>query len=285
METKLMVAVHMITYNHESYIARAIDSVLGQKTNFRFKLFVGEDSSTDRTREICRNRASLNEDRIQLILHSENIGATRNSLAVLNACIESGARYIAQCEGDDFWCDPLKLQKQISLLMERNDISLCFHRSFVNKKDSLRIIGPVIENNDNVYSTKDLLRFGGGLIPTASVVYRSEDVHSFYLAISESKTAGDYVQALYLSTVGSLYCLGDVMSVYTNDNLQSLTNKSRSILGEIAYKKYVMNLLTEFDKFTDRKFSFLVLNKKIKLLIGLLYRLTWVRIRKAKLLR
>lgn len=105
---EIMVSVFMMTYNHENYIAQALDSILMQKINFGYEIIVGEDCSTDRTREIILSYAQRKPDLFKLILHDHNVGAKANQNAVLNAC---KGKYIAPCEGDDYWTDPYKLQK------------------------------------------------------------------------------------------------------------------------------------------------------------------------------
>jgi glycosyltransferase involved in cell wall biosynthesis len=111
----------MVTYNHESYIAQAIDSVLMQQTNFEFHLFIGEDCSTDDTSNICKKYAEKYSDKITLFAHKHNIGAANNGQIIYKACFESNAKYVAMLEGDDYWTDPLKLQKQVDFLEADGD--------------------------------------------------------------------------------------------------------------------------------------------------------------------
>jgi glycosyltransferase involved in cell wall biosynthesis len=111
-----LVSVCMITYNHQSFIAKAIDGVMMQETNFRYELILSDDCSTDNTREICKLYHSKYPDKIKLLLPESNIGVIKNSLGTLRACT---GKYIAICEGDDYWTDALKLQKQVDF-MEAN---------------------------------------------------------------------------------------------------------------------------------------------------------------------
>jgi len=120
----LLVAVYMITYNHEDFIAQAVESIMMQKTNFKYKLFIGEDCSTDKTREICIVLEEKYTDKIELVLQSKNIGPKKNAEKVFKECFESGAKYIAICEGDDYWIDPYKLQKQVDFLEKNKSYSM-----------------------------------------------------------------------------------------------------------------------------------------------------------------
>lgn len=118
-----LVSVCMITYNHENFIKEAIDGVLMQKCNFNFELVIGEDSSSDMTRRMCLDYAISNPT-INLLTTEKNIGVMRNLIRTLMAC---NGKYIAICEGDDFWIDPLKLQKQVDFLEQNQEYVLSFH--------------------------------------------------------------------------------------------------------------------------------------------------------------
>lgn len=103
----------MITYNHEKYIVQSIDSVLMQRTNFDYEIVIGEDCSTDKTREIVLEYKAKYTGRIKLLLQEKNVGMMQNFIDTLRAC---NGKYIALLEGDDYWTDPLKLQKQMDFL-------------------------------------------------------------------------------------------------------------------------------------------------------------------------
>lgn len=107
---EVVVTVAMITYNHESFIAEAIEGVLMQRTDFNYQLLIGEDNSTDRTREIILDYMKCNQDIIHLLPQEKNLGMIPNFIETLKAC---NGKYIALCEGDDYWIDPDKLQKQV----------------------------------------------------------------------------------------------------------------------------------------------------------------------------
>ena len=107
------VSVAMITYNHERFIAQAIESVLMQQTDFAVELVIGEDCSTDGTRAIVRDYGERYPERIRLLLPEHNLGMMPNFVATLKAC---RGQYVASVEGDDYWTDPHKLQKQVDFL-------------------------------------------------------------------------------------------------------------------------------------------------------------------------
>lgn len=110
---KPLVSVHMITYNHEAYLKQAIESVLSQKADFDIEIVIGEDCSTDNTLAICEEYAGKFPNIVRLIKREHNYGSAENFFDLFSHC---RGKYIATCEGDDYWIDPYKLQKQINLL-------------------------------------------------------------------------------------------------------------------------------------------------------------------------
>ena len=119
------VTICCITYKHEEYIASALDSFLMQKTNFKFKIFVGEDKGPDRTAEIVREYAEKYPDIIVPFIREENMGAQAN---LIDLCQRANSPYIAFCEGDDYWTDEYKLQKQYDLMQANPDWRICYSR-------------------------------------------------------------------------------------------------------------------------------------------------------------
>lgn len=122
----VLVTVVCVTYNQENYIAQALDSFLMQKTDFRFKVFVGEDCGSDRTADIVRDYAERYPDIIVPFIRETNLGSQRNSI---DMCSHAESRYIAFCDGDDYWIDELKLQKQVDFMETHPECCFCFGRT------------------------------------------------------------------------------------------------------------------------------------------------------------
>lgn len=120
------VSVAMVTFNHERFIVQAVESALAQQTDFAFEIVVGEDASTDRTRERLLAIAERCPDRVKLILQAANVGGHANLKQVLSRC---QGEYVALLEGDDYWTDPHKLQIQADLLDRRPKVAICHHNS------------------------------------------------------------------------------------------------------------------------------------------------------------
>jgi glycosyltransferase involved in cell wall biosynthesis len=124
-------SVLMITYNHERFIDKAIEGVVTQHAAFPYELIIGEDCSKDRTRQIALDYQKRYPDKIKVLTADRNVGPKRNSFRNLNA---ARGKYIAYCEGDDYWHEPRKLQKQVEFLEKNPDYGLvhsCFHTHYV----------------------------------------------------------------------------------------------------------------------------------------------------------
>jgi len=158
----------MITYNHEKFIAQAIESVLIQETSFPVELVIGEDCSTDGTRQVVMAFAQLHPNIIRPLLPEGNVGMHRNLQSVLQAC---RGEYIAFLEGDDYWTSPQKLQKQANFMDSHPDFSICGHRMMHIFQDSAEGT-PYPSPVQKEYGTlEDILRCN--YLPTCSVVFRT----------------------------------------------------------------------------------------------------------------
>src|SRR5262245_14078124 len=163
------VSVLMITYNQDQFVGQAIESVLSQQVDFEYELIIGEDCSTDRTREIVASFGEKFPARIRLLFPKSNLGMQENFKATLAAC---SGQYVAVLEGDDYWTSPLKLKRQVEFLDAHPDCAMCFH-SVVRSSltgDQPESILPDSRYKQDRYTTRDLLV--GNFIPTCSVMFR-----------------------------------------------------------------------------------------------------------------
>lgn len=123
---KPLVSVCVTTYNHAPYIAQALESILAQRTSFGVEIVVGDDCSGDGTAEIVSHYVAQYPDRVRLITGERNVGMRANYRRVVEAC---RGEYVAMCDGDDFWCDEEKLQRQVEVLENDRGVGLCYSRS------------------------------------------------------------------------------------------------------------------------------------------------------------
>ena len=227
-----MVSVDMITYNHEAYIKQAIEGVLMQKTNFKFELVIGEDCSTDRTREICIEYQKKYPDIIKLLLPEKNLGMNENGIRTVNAC---SGKYIALCEGDDYWTDPLKLQKQVDFLEGNEEYSICFHPVKVWKENEKELVDDFITRE--VPETTTILDLAeGNYIHTPSVVFRkNQEVFDTFQSLG-ALPVGDYVLHMLNAKYGMIKKLPEIMGVYRvhDGGVHSFMNNNQKKLDWIV---------------------------------------------------
>lgn len=163
-----LVSVGIITYNHEKFIRQCLEGVMMQQTNFPFEVIIGEDCSTDNTRKIIEEYTERYPGIIKPIYQEVNVGGARNAYEFCYPKLTG--KYIAMCEGDDFWTDPLKLQKQVDFLEKNPDCVMCFHRiNRVNEKGE--IIAKREPSTEIKYlSEKELFHIS---VPTLAIMFRN----------------------------------------------------------------------------------------------------------------
>ena len=173
--TNPLLSVVTVTYNHEPFIAKCIEGVLMQQVSFPIELVIGEDCSTDGTRRICQEYAEKYPDLIRLIISDSNVGGLANERRVMTA---ARGKYVAYCEGDDYWTDPLKLKKQVDFLESHPEYTASFHR-FKQYDDSRKKFyddsyGDMFdEGQDSVEVTEEMF-FNKWITQPLTMVYRSE---------------------------------------------------------------------------------------------------------------
>ena len=172
-EEPILVAIHCLVYNHEPYLRDCFDGFVMQKTNFRFVAVVHDDCSTDHSADIIREYEAKYPDIFRPIYETENQYSKRDGSLrrIMNEAIDAtGAKYIAMCEGDDYWTDPYKLQKQVDFMETHPEYSMCFHKVEVvsNIEEDLNLYGHLEERE---YSAEEI--YIKWTVPTCSVMYRA----------------------------------------------------------------------------------------------------------------
>lgn len=212
----ILVSICCITYNHFDYIRECLDGLLMQKCNFGYEIIINDDCSTDGTTEIIKNYASKYPDIIKTIYHDENQyqKGVRGMFPTFCFPLAKG-KYVALCEGDDYWTDPYKLQKQVDFLELNSDYSMCFHNAVEHWEDG-RMEDKLFSNvEDREYNGEEI--FTKWTVPTASVLCRREILESeLYKKVCQNKKFIyiDIVLFLTCAHYGKLRGMSDVMSVY-----------------------------------------------------------------------
>ena len=203
---KPLVSICCITYNHERYIKDALDGFIMQKTNFPFEIVISDDCSKDSTRAIIKEYKIKYPHLLKDISPKKNMGAIPNFLYVQQSVL---GKYIALCEGDDYWTDPYKLQKQVDFLETHPEYVACFHNARVYNGHRFGLFNSL---NESHYPTTEVLITRKWFIPTASLMYRNFEGE--YPEWSLQVASGDYMLELLLAKKGKFYYMDDIMSVY-----------------------------------------------------------------------
>ena len=208
---ELMVTIRCITYNHERYIRQCLEGFTMQKTNFRFEAIVHDDASTDGTANKIREYAEKYLDIIKPIFETENQYSKHDgSIArILNE--HTHGKYVAMCEGDDYWIDPLKLQKQVDFLENNPEYTMCFHNAVVYKEEIPNVSLFNLMKYDEDLSIHDAIH--KWLVPTASIVFRRDAIPN-YPQWMPRIYSGDYSLVLLALYYGKVRYLHSISSVY-----------------------------------------------------------------------
>ena len=206
-----LVSIRCITYNHASYIAQCLEGFLSQETNFPFEIVVHDDASTDDTANIVKKYESEYPKIIKGIYETENQYSKHDDSIdrIMNAYMRG--KYIALCEGDDYWCYPHKLQEQVDFLECNSDYSACTHNTLLlNMKKNKELVRYSTEDAD--LGLEDILERNGW--HTSSLVCKSDFLINRPSFCFAQKDVGDFPLSVYLGIRGKVKRFGKVMSVY-----------------------------------------------------------------------
>lgn len=251
--TKPIVSISCITYNHEKYIEEAIVGFLTQKTNFPFKIFILDDASSDQTSSIIRKYESKYPKLFFYYLLKENTWQKpiREEMVKPFLTAREIGKYIALCEGDDYWTDPYKLQKQVDFLeahpqtgVVHTDASILFEDSGAMIRSNNQRLNRSIPQG-NIF--KDLIN--GNFIQTLTVVMRKEAFKyamSLHSNILNNSKASDYVMWLSISTSWEIHYLNDVTAVYRSS--ANTASRPKELEKKIRFQDSIFNVKEFFIK-------------------------------------
>lgn len=227
-ENEPLVSVRCMTYNHSKYVVQSLDSFLMQETDFPFEIIIHDDASTDSTQDIIRDYQQKYPHIIKPILQTENQYSKPNGREYMRELINSACKgkYIAWCEGDDYWIDSKKLKKQVDYLEAHSDCSMVFNSAnYVN--DSEEVFYVDLKGNEPLdFGPERIIRGGGSFCATASMCLRREYAGYLY-KFQRLSDVGDYPLQIALSLKGRVHYLPDIMTVYrvSESNQNSWTNR------------------------------------------------------------
>ncbi|WP_394752350.1 glycosyltransferase family 2 protein [Crenothrix sp.] len=235
---KPVVSVSMITYNHKNYIEEAINGVLMQETDFEVELVISNDNSPDQTDAIIQRilKEHPKSHWIKYIKHEKNIGMMPNLIDNLQRCT---GEYIAICEGDDYWTDPLKLQFQIDEMKKNPNCDLCFHPAeIISGLLKTANITAFHSTENKIFTASEIITGDGGFCPSPSLLIKKTIISPIPDFLNNAPVGDYFLQILGAINGGALY-LSKVMSAYRININESWT----SSISDISKKRQF------FDKF------------------------------------
>ena len=262
MENEILVSVVCLTYNHEKYIEKAIKSMLNQETDFKYEIIVHDDCSQDATPEILKSYIAKYPDKIRIILQNENQHSKGVPILKKYIIPRICGEYVAMCEGDDYWCDDYKLQKQYDYMKAHPECALCTHNTVIHD-----LSGKTPDRNFNSWTlshelSEDEIFFGWNVHTSSYFIKRN------CLDEPEWKKkywSGDYKKLVMAKANGTVVCLPDVMSVYNYGNLNGATMQNINSSVDVLIKKEAarIDFLVEYNEYTQYRFD-TVVKKRIR---------------------
>jgi glycosyltransferase involved in cell wall biosynthesis len=234
----IMVSVIMIAFNHENYIARAIEGVLIQKTNFKIELIIHDDASTDKTADIIREYEKNNQELFVAIYQTDNQFSKKEKSVWTDLTFPfAKGKYIALCEGDDYWTDPYKLQKQVDFLEENVEYILCTHNHSTLYSERSELTDKVKFNQSFTYDLD--FYFKNQITPTLTSCFRN--IFRDYSYLAREKMFSDFFLFFELLKHGKGYYMVDNMATYRvhEQGVCSGLSEEQKILNHIIMFKHL----------------------------------------------
>jgi len=251
----LDLTIIMVTYNHEGFIKTAIESILKQATQYKYEILIGDDFSKDKTAEIIEEYQNSYPNKIRFIERNKNIGASQNLYDLL---LKSRGRYIAYLEGDDFWNDKNKIQKQINLL-DSNDYIGVAHANYRVDMNGKTFDETCYYNSPKEININDLLKTSG-IFHTATLMHKNfflESTSEFEIVFKAHTIISDYTIACLCLDKGSILYIPDKMSSY-RDNISAKGENASAIIRRNIIKQYeeIINMYSKLESYFNNKYSF-----------------------------
>lgn len=259
----VIVSICCTAFNHDKYIAQTIESFIMQKCSYKYEIVIHDDASTDQTSAIIKDYEILYPDIIKAIYQDTNKHS--QGINIYNEYIypRSSGKYIAMCEGDDYWTDPIKLQKQVDYLEEHQDCTFCFTNAMIHDESGVnrdRVFIPYSKENtpnyskiNKRYSIDEILKLG--FIPYASFVFPKVILNDFPDFFYQKHPAGDIKLKLIATGLSYAYFINDTTCVYRSNVPGSAMSRWHQYNKKkrIALNQGFINLLDSVDQWTNKK--------------------------------
>lgn len=264
MENEIMVSICCLAYNHEKYIRKALDGFVNQITNFKYEILIHDDCSTDNTVKIIKEYEKKYPKLIKPIYQNENQFSKGVRVSFTYQYPRAKGKYIALCEGDDYWTDCNKLQLQFDAMEKNKNCTLCTHivqhideaGNFVNKTQPNKIIKSEIKEGvipNRIFFDKLFLDV---IIPfqTSSFFFKKEDIikysNTFLKEIDDIKDFGDVPLSWYMLLNGDCYFINKIMSNYRENSISSWSNKLKNKNYTVKHYNDIIIFFNRFNCFS-----------------------------------
>ncbi|MEO5777860.1 MAG: glycosyltransferase [Flavobacterium sp.] len=260
---QLMVSVVVISYNHETYIEKCLENILNQTTNFDFEIIISNDCSTDNTDSVIRDiiKKDNNVHNIRYYNQENNLGMVNNTAFVFK---QAKAKYTAICDGDDYWSDALKLQKQVDYMESNDEIVFTFHgaKTLDNNSNFNTYPKNKLFKDKQIVPKEVFISRGAAYSCTSSIMFKRELTQNLPKYFTNC-FVNDFPLALLAISNGEIGYLEDEMTVYRTmaDNSWSAIKDKDMIFKEKKFENTMMTL-NDFDEFTNHKYHSLLDNLK-----------------------
>lgn len=254
-----VVSICCITYNHQEFIGDALEGFLMQITTFPFEIIVYDDCSTDETQNIIKQYQNRYPDIIKPLLQEENQYSKGRNIMPLFVFPKARGKYIATCEGDDYWTDHLKLEKQVALMEVHKEINFSFHKVFVINRDAevLQIIGNY-GHRTSIVKTEDIIERKHGFIGASSYMIRAntlENIINFFKKYGPFPVGDIYITILASFSNGGLF-INENMSVYRKFSIEhSWSEQNKNPKQRINTLKKYLESFPILDQYTAYQFT------------------------------
>lgn len=269
MDDQILVSVCCTAYNHEKYIRKCLDGFVMQQTNFKYEVIINDDASTDNTAAIIREYEEKYPNIIKPIYQTENQFSIDRNITFNIIYPRVKGKYIALCEGDDFWIDPHKLQKQVDALENNPNCHMCVSKVTWVAENGIDLVGqsPSFPLEEQVLHAEEFLKIilREYAFQTSGYFFRSQDIWNYTHPIPrfrEISPVGDIPDLLYFGQLGDVYYIDDPMSCYRRGSIGSWNQreyntkkKQKNHMGQLC------EVYREYDKYTEFKYHQLCVGK------------------------
>ena len=261
MSGDIKVSVICDAYNQEDYIAQTLQSIVDQKTDFKYEILVHDDASTDKTSNIIYSFAEAYPELIKPMVQIENQYSQNVDINIVFQYARVSGQYIAFCEGDDYWTDPYKLQKQVDVLDKNPDVDICAHSANAVKADTCAVLYKIAPKDDySLISVEEVINGGGGYVATNSLMIRSDivlDIPSWHKVLPM-----DYSLQILGSLRGGMIFLPDNMSDYRIMAKNSWSLKMRgNPKKRLEINRKLFDMLSALNEATEHKYQDVISTK------------------------